>query len=116
MARSFDNPFTPVAGKVPLYLPGCEAIIDDVEAALSGAGNAPAIISLLVGARGTGGTALLSYFADAAEANAWVTARVVDARRYGRHRRQEHSRGLLEFCLPGIKDYFLERLAEEREA
>ncbi len=76
MARSFDNPFTPVVGKVPLYLAGREAIIDDVEAALSGAGNDPAIISLLVGARGTGKTTLLSYFADEAEAGGWITARV----------------------------------------
>ncbi len=76
MARDFDNPFTPVVGKVPLYLAGREAIIDDVETALSGAGNDPAIISLLVGARGTGKTTLLSYFADAAEADGWVTARV----------------------------------------
>ncbi len=29
---------------------------------------------------------------------------------------QERSRGLLEFCLPGFKEYLLERLAEEREA
>ncbi len=27
---------------------------------------------------------------------------------------QERSRGLLEFCLPGFKEYFLERIAEER--
>ncbi len=76
MARSFDNPFTPVVGKVPLYLAGREAIIEDVETALSGAGNDPAIISLLVGARGTGKTTLLSYFADEAEAVGWITARV----------------------------------------
>ncbi len=33
-------------------------------------------ISVLVGARGTGKTTLLSYFADKAEADGWVTARV----------------------------------------
>ncbi len=76
MARDFENPFTPVVGKVPLYLAGREAIIDDVDAALTGAGNDPAIISLLVGARGTGKTTLLSYFADKAEADGWITARV----------------------------------------
>lgn len=76
MARDFCNPFTPVVGKVPLYLAGRESIIDDVETALSGSGNDPAIISLLVGARGTGKTTLLSYFADEAESNGWVTARV----------------------------------------
>lgn len=96
MAREFDNPFTPVVGKVPLYLAGREAIIDDVETALSGSGNDPAIISLLVGARGTGKTTLLSRFADVAESDGWVTARVtcvagmlddilVRARRGARH-------------------------------
>lgn len=28
---------------------------------------------------------------------------------------QERSRGLLEFCLPGFKEYFQERIAEERD-
>ena len=28
---------------------------------------------------------------------------------------QERSRGLLEFCLPGFREYFLERIAEERD-
>lgn len=76
MAQDFENPFTPVVGKEPLYMAGRDAIIDDVETALSGSGNDPAIISLLVGARGTGKTALLSRFADSAEESGWVTARV----------------------------------------
>ena len=76
MAIDFDNPFTPVVGKVPLHIAGRDMIIADVETALSGAGNDPAIISLLVGPRGMGKTALLSYFADAAESSGWITARV----------------------------------------
>jgi uncharacterized membrane protein len=76
MAQEFNNPFTPVVGKVPLYMAGREDIISDVEAALAGEGNDPAIISLLVGARGNGKTALLSYFADTAESSGWITARV----------------------------------------
>ena len=28
---------------------------------------------------------------------------------------QERSRGVLEFCLPGFREYFLERIAEERD-
>ena len=28
---------------------------------------------------------------------------------------QERSKGILEFCLPGFKGYFMERIAEERE-
>ncbi|WP_322153479.1 ATP-binding protein [Paratractidigestivibacter sp.] len=76
MSEGFNNPFTPVVGKVPLYMAGRETIIDDVDTALRGNGNDPAIISLLVGARGTGKTALLSHFADTAESVGWVTARV----------------------------------------
>ena len=76
MAIDFDNPFTPVVGKVPLHIAGRETIIADVETALSGTGNDPAIISLLVGPRGMGKTALLSYFADTAESSGWITARV----------------------------------------
>ena len=76
MSQEFNNPFTPVVGKVPLYMAGREVIIDDVDTALRGRGNDPAIISLLVGARGTGKTALLSHFADTAESVGWVTARV----------------------------------------
>ncbi len=76
MTNAVTNPFTPVVGKVPLHMAGREEIIADVEAALAGAGNDPAIISLLVGPRGTGKTALLSYFAEAAESRGWISARV----------------------------------------
>ncbi len=76
MVEGITNPFTPVVGKVPLHIAGREGIISDVQTALAGSGNDPAIISLLVGPRGTGKTALLSYFADNAESTGWVTARV----------------------------------------
>lgn len=76
MEKDATNPFTPVVGKVPLHIAGREEIIADIETALDGTGNDPAVISLLVGPRGTGKTALLSYFADAAETSGWVTARV----------------------------------------
>ncbi len=125
MSKEFANPFTPVVGKVPLHIAGREAIIADVEAALAGTGNDPAIISLLVGPRGTGKTALLSYFADTAEASGWISARVtcvkgmlddilIRARRAARH--------LVEIQPPrriksaGIADVFsleLEDSAEE---
>lgn len=74
--HAYTNPFTPVVGKVPLHIAGRENLITDVETALSGSGNDPAIISLLVGPRGTGKTALLSYFADMADGSNWITARV----------------------------------------
>ena len=71
MTKDFVNPFTPVVGKVPLHIAGREEIIADVEGALAGAGNDPAIISLLVGPRGMGKTALLSHFADMAGSSVW---------------------------------------------
>ncbi len=80
MTEDFTNPFTPVVGKVPLHIAGRGAIIADVEAALAGAGNDPAIISLLVGPRGMGKTALLSYFADTAESCGWISARVTSVK------------------------------------
>lgn len=76
MIEEFVNPFTPVVGKVPLHMAGRELIIADVETALAGTGNDPAIISLLVGPRGTGKTALLSYLAQSAESSGWISARV----------------------------------------
>lgn len=84
MALDFDNPFTPVVGKVPLHIAGREMIIADIETALSGTGNDPAIISLLVGPRGMGKTALLSYFADG--------GRVVGVDHGSRHLRRRDAR------------------------
>lgn len=76
MSSEQKNPFTPIAGKVPPYLAGRTELIDEIDQALCNAGSDPSLISLFVGARGTGKTALLSVFADMAEKDGWVVARV----------------------------------------
>lgn len=76
MAEQYKNPFTPIVGKAPLFMAGRGNIINDMQAALSSNGNDPAVITLLVGARGTGKTALLSHFADMAESDGWIAAKV----------------------------------------
>lgn len=70
------NPFTPVFGKVPPFMAGREQVIDDITTALISNGNSPDICSLFVGARGTGKTALLTYLANEAEQQDWISARV----------------------------------------
>lgn len=70
------NPFTPVFGKVPPFMAGREQVIDDITTALISNGNSPDICSLFVGARGTGKTALLTYLANEAEQQGWISARV----------------------------------------
>ena len=70
------NPFTPVFGKVPPFMAGCESIIDAVVSAFESSGNSPDLCSIFVGARGTGKTALLTYLSNEAERLGWVTANV----------------------------------------
>lgn len=76
MANDSKNPFTPIAGKVPAYMAGRDDILRDMEEVIEGDDNALALISLFVGARGAGKTALLSYFANRAEESGWIAARV----------------------------------------
>lgn len=76
MSAQFENPFTPIFGKVPAYMAGRTQIVDEMSHALRGNGNDPALVSVFVGARGTGKTALLSLFATMAEEDGWVSARV----------------------------------------
>ena len=73
------NPFTPVFGKVPPFMAGREQVIHDIAAALVSNGNSPDICSLFVGARGTGKTSLLTYLANEAEQQGWISARVTAA-------------------------------------
>ena len=71
-----SNPFTPVFGKVPPYFAGREQIIGNLLAAFAQPQNSPDRCSIFVGARGTGKTALLTYFAHEAESRGWVSANV----------------------------------------
>ncbi len=68
------NPFTPEFGKVPVYFAGRERILSDLLAAFED--QATTVCALLVGARGTGKTALLTYLGNEAARFGWVAANV----------------------------------------
>ena len=70
------NPFTPNFGQVPMYMAGREQIIQEVMRALDEDAGSPARTSIMIGARGTGKTALLSYFAAEAQKVGWLSANV----------------------------------------
>ena len=76
MDNGSANPFTPIFGKVPAYMAGREQLAQEMETALKSEGNDPNLVSLFVGPRGTGKTAMLSLCADMAESSGWVAARV----------------------------------------
>ena len=79
MDEPAENPFTPIFGKIPAYMAGRTDWVDEMDFALKGSGNDPALVSVFVGARGAGKTALLSLFANMAEENGWVSARVTSS-------------------------------------
>ena len=87
------NPFTPTFGKVPPVLAGRRQLLSAMEAAFAGSGSDPNLSSIIVGARGTGKTALLARIADAASASGWIAARVS--------------------AVPGMLEDIEERVAEE---
>ena len=78
MART-KNPFTPTFGMVPPFMAGRDRLLDEMSMAFEdGIGN-PNLATILVGARGTGKTALLSCIAEEAQSRGWVAANVVAA-------------------------------------
>lgn len=71
-----ENLFTPTFGSVPPYLAGRDQIVNEILGAMSGNGHDPNLKSILVGARGTGKTTLLSYISERALDYGWITVRV----------------------------------------
>lgn len=71
-----DNPFTPTFGRVPPYLAGRTSLLNDMKRAFRRGPEDPNLTSILIGAHGTGKTALLSRIAKEAQASGWITARV----------------------------------------
>jgi hypothetical protein len=67
-------PFTPTFGMIPPYLAGRRQIIDAMRRALVNGPGDPNLSSIVVGARGTGKTALLTCIAGEAEAAGWIVA------------------------------------------
>lgn len=70
------NLFTPTFGKIPLCLAGRDDILNDILDALDDEPGNPNLSTILVGARGTGKTALLAYIAEKASAHGWICANV----------------------------------------
>lgn len=66
------NPFTPTFGMVPPFMAGRNGLLEEMSKAFrDGPGN-PNLSTILVGARGTGKTALLSCIADEARSQGWI--------------------------------------------
>lgn len=71
------NPFTPEFGSVPLVMAGRQSIRRELFDAFSqGRGN-PNLSSILIGPRGSGKTALLTYLAKEASSEGWVAVHAV---------------------------------------
>lgn len=76
MTHVAANPFTPTFGYIPSQLAGRESIVRNLVHALdAGLGN-PDLSSILMGARGTGKTVLLSLLAEEAPAHGWIAVNV----------------------------------------
>lgn len=68
------NPFTPVFGRIPPLMAGREHLLSSFDQALRGNGADPNLVSVFIGPRGTGKTALLAYLSRQASAQGWIVA------------------------------------------
>lgn len=68
------NPFTPTFGTVPAFLAGRQSILRNMRDAFSDRYGNPNLSTILIGARGTGKTALMSCIRDEALGEGWITA------------------------------------------
>lgn len=66
------NPFTPTFGMVPPFMAGRDALLDEMGRAFEDGPGNPNLSTILIGARGTGKTALLSRIADEAQKHGWL--------------------------------------------
>ena len=72
-----QNPFTPSFGQMPPFFAGRERILRDLEHAFDCSNRSPELTTLLLGARGTGKTALLAKVCDEARAHGWIAVNTV---------------------------------------
>lgn len=72
-----ENPFTPSFGTVPYVLAGRDRLLQGMQTAFERKGHDPLLSSLLIGARGTGKTALLSCIREEAERAGWLAVGTV---------------------------------------
>lgn len=70
------NPFSPTFGGRPGVLVGRDHQIEQICYGLASGPSDPRYVTLLLGSRGTGKTALLSEIGDLAEKNGWVLVRI----------------------------------------
>lgn len=75
MMRS-RNPFTPSFGQIPLHMAGRDRVIDEMTRAFDNGVGDPNASTILIGARGTGKTALLSLLAHEAQGLGWLSVNV----------------------------------------
>ncbi|MBQ9014900.1 MAG: ATP-binding protein [Firmicutes bacterium] len=73
MGEMFNNPFTPNFGQVPQIIAGRDQIIMELDEVFDGALGSPARTTILIGARGSGKTAMLSYFAQRCRQKGWIS-------------------------------------------
>lgn len=70
------NPFTPSFGQVPLHMAGREFVIDEMLRAFEVGVGDPNLSTVLIGARGSGKTALMSLLAHEVQSLGWLSANV----------------------------------------
>ena len=70
------NPFTPNFGQIPKFIAGRSRIISEIENSWENIEGNPSRTSIFIGARGTGKTALLSYFAEECQGNGMISVNV----------------------------------------
>ena len=96
MQTEKKNPFTPNFGQVPLEIAGRNDVINSLEYAFSNAPGDPALTSILVGARGNGKTALMSYIGKQMRTNGWIVVHTS--------------------CIPGmLEDIYIQTIRETKE-
>ena len=59
MSARIRNPFTPSFGQIPLYMAGRDLVIDEIMRAFENGVGDPNLSTILIGARGSGKTALM---------------------------------------------------------
>ncbi len=71
------NPFTPTFGVVPPYLAGRHGALQSMKRAFENGVGDPSLSTILIGARGSGKTALLSSIGDEALQKGWIVVNTV---------------------------------------
>ena len=71
------NPFTPTFGMVPMVMAGRDNLLATMRNAFENGMGDPNMSTIVIGARGTGKTALLSCIADEARQTGWISVDVV---------------------------------------